>query len=329
MIPLRSTRTWAIALIAALAVGAAVVFGVTGESGGPERPLALPAPSALPLARTSHVVVVMMENKELTDVVGSDETPFLGALIRRSGLATRLYAIRHPSLPNYLALTGGSTFGIDSDCTDCHVGERNLVDELEAAHLSWRAYLEDQPSPCFQGSTAGGYAKKHNPFLYFDDLAHDPARCNRLVPYTRLAADLRAGALPTFVWISPNLCHDTHDCALRVGDDFLAHVVPALTRELGPHGLLIVTWDEGTSDAGCCGGAAGGHIATVLTGPDVRPGSRDDRPADTYSLLRTIDAALGLPPLGRAQARRPLDGLLRPTSPAVRSRAGPRDGGWR
>ncbi len=316
--PLRSIPTWVIALVAAVAAAAAVIFGLAGGTPDPGRRLALPAPSALPVARTSHVVVVMMENKEFTDVVGNGETPFLNALIRRSGLATSMYAIRHPSLPNYLALTGGSTFGIDSDCTECHIAAPNLVDQLEDAHLSWAAYLEDQPRPCFSGAHAGGYAKKHNPFIYFDDIANDPARCRRLVPYGDLAADLRTGTLPTFAWVSPNLCDDTHDCAPRVGDDFLAHLVPALTRELGPHGLLVLTWDEGTSDAGCCAGAAGGHIATVLTGPDVRPGSRDDRPADTYSLLRTIDAALGLPPLGRAQARRPLDGLLRPTSPILR-----------
>lgn len=317
--PLRSTPLWMLAIAATAVATLTMVFALTGQTSSPGRPLALPAPSALPVARTSHVVVVMMENKEFSDVAASHQAPFLNALIRRSGLATRMYAIGHPSLPNYLALTGGSTFGIDSDCTDCTVSARNLVDQMEAAHLSWRAYLEDQPRPCYRGANAGGYAKKHNPFLYFDDIANNPARCNRLVPYGRLAADLGAGALPTFAWVSPNLCDDTHDCALRVGDDFLAHLVPALVRELGPHGLLILTWDEGTSQAGCCGEPAGGHIATVLAGPDVRPGSRDDRPADTYSLLRTIDAALGLPPLGRAQVRRPLDRLVGPISPVVQS----------
>src|SRR6185312_1900810 len=98
-----------------------------------------------PVARTdggppAHVAVIVMENEEYGDIIGSSSTPYINMLARRYSLATSMYAISHPSLPNYLALTGGSTFGISSDCTDCSVGATSLVDQLARAHLSWRAY---------------------------------------------------------------------------------------------------------------------------------------------------------------------------------------------
>src|SRR5581483_10784471 len=127
-------------------------------------------------------------------------------------LALQSYAITHPSLPNYLALTSGATHGIASDCTSCRVAAPNIVDQLEAAGISWKAYLEDQPTACFDGAAAGGYAKKHNPFIYYEDIVHSPRRCHELVGFATLAADLRHGRLPTYAWITPNLCDDGHDC---------------------------------------------------------------------------------------------------------------------
>ena len=241
-----------------------------------------------------------MENAEYEEVIGSAQAPYVNTLARRYGLLRQSYAIRHPSLPNYLALTSGSTQGISSDCTDCKVRAQNIVDQLESAKISWNAYLEDVPKPCFGGAQAGGYAKKHNPFAYYTDIAENQTRCRHLLGFGRLAADLRAGKLPTYTWISPNLCDDGHDCGVTAGDRFLARTVSALLRELGPHGFLLLTWDEGTSDRGCCGAAAGGHVATIVAGPDIRPGARMDTPIDHYGVLHSIEEALGLPPLNRA-----------------------------
>jgi hypothetical protein len=256
--------------------------------------------SALPRGQHSHVIVLVMENREYTAALASSQAPYVSSLARRYGVMTRAYAIAHPSLPNYLALTSGSTHGIRSDCSECLVHARNLVDQMEAAGVSWRAYLEDYPGRCFTGAGAGGYAKKHNPFAYYADVIGSPARCSQLVGFPRLAADLRAGRLPTFAWISPNLCDDGHDCSTRTADGFLARTVPALLRELGPRGLLVLTWDEGSSGAGCCGDAAGGHIAVIAAGAGVRAGARAGSPIDHYGVLASIEEALGLPPLGAA-----------------------------
>jgi hypothetical protein len=174
---------------------------------------------------------------------------------------------------------------------------------LEAAHVSWRAYLEDYPGHCFAGAGAGEYAKKHAPFLYFDDVVRSPSRCRNVVGFGALASDLRHGKLPRFIWITPNLCDDMHDCGVATGDRFLARTVPPLLRELGPHGFLILTWDEGnaSSTAGCCSrAAAGGNIATIVAGPGARRGARTAEPVDDYGVLATIEDALALPRLGAA-----------------------------
>ena len=123
--------------------------------------------------------------------------------------------------------------------------------------------MEDLPKPCSPVAGAGGYAKKHDPFMYYDDVAHNARRCRNVVGFGDSSPTCARGTLPAFAFISPNLCHDTHDCGVATGDSFLSALVPRLLRELGPHGFLVLTWDEGSSDAGCCADARGGRIATV------------------------------------------------------------------
>jgi hypothetical protein len=277
------------------------LFAVGCAQAHPGKSLGIQAASKLPQSKSSHVLVMMMENEENTSILGNPSAPYANALIRRYGLATQSFAITHPSLPNYLALTSGSTQGVNYDCTECHTNASNIVDQLEAAHISWKAYMEGLPTPCFKGAGAGQYAKKHDPFVYYDDIVNSARRCRKVVGFEQLTVDLRRGSLPTYALISPNLCDDGHDCGVGGGDQFLARAVPPILRELGPHGFLVLMWDEGSSNQGCCGGVAqGGHIATILAGPDVRRGARYAQPVDHYGVLGTIEDALGLAPLGGA-----------------------------
>ena len=241
-----------------------------------------------------RVALIVMENKEYGDVIGSVAAPFINGLASHYALAREMYAVTHPSLPNYLALTGGSTFGISSDCTACNVGATSIVDQLERAHISWRAYMEDLPHPCFTSASAGEYAKKHDPFVYYTRVVNNRGGCGRVVPLTELSADERTGTLPRFIWITPNLCHDMHDCSVATGDRFLSSLVPPLLRSLGAHGVLFITWDEGTSDSGCCRLASGGHVVTLVVGPGAKRGARLTTRTDHYSLLQTIEGLLGL-----------------------------------
>jgi phosphatidylinositol-3-phosphatase len=252
---------------------------------------------ALPASRTSHVAIIVMENKDETDVVGRKASPYVNSLVRRYGLATQSFAVSHPSLPNYLALTSGSTHGIRSDCTACTVPGPNIGDQLNTARVTWKAYMQSYPrsSGCVNGDH-GRYAQRHNPFVYY---RHDPAVCSHLVGFPSLISDLKRGSLPTFVWISPNTCSDTHDCGVGTGDAFLHAIVPALLHEIGPHGYIVITWDEGNSNAGY-GPSRGGHIATLVAGPTVRPGARLATRINHYGVLASLERSLGLPLLGAA-----------------------------
>jgi phosphatidylinositol-3-phosphatase len=274
-----------------LALGAGACLAAAGAGCGD--------PSA-PVRVVSRVAIVVMENKEYGQVIGSKSAPYLNRLARRYALATNYHAVGHPSLPNYLALTTGTDAGIASDCTGCTVRARSLVQQLDGAGITWRAYMEGLPRPCARAAFAGAYAKKHDPFLYFPYVRNSPRRCARVVPERDLPRDIRAGRLPQFLWITPNLCHDTHDCGVSAGDAYVARLVPLLLPALGPRGVLFITWDEGSSSRGCCGGAAGGHVPLIVAGPAVRRGVRLRAPLDHYSTLRAIEAAFDLSPLGRA-----------------------------
>jgi len=247
-------------------------------------------------------MVVVLENREDSDVLGSADAPYLNQLARRYGLAADSYAQSHPSLPNYLTLIGGQTFGIASDCDSCSVHGPNLVDQLEAAGIGWRAYMEGVPGPCYRGdSTDQGYAKKHDPFMYFPQIADSPARCGRVVPLSGLAADL-AGAAPPFLWVTPDLCHDGHDCSTATMDRWMSGFLPSVLASpwFGADGAVIVTFDEGSSSAGCCRYATGGRLYTVVVSAAARPGARSDQPVDHAGTLGTIEDVYGLSRLGLA-----------------------------
>ena len=256
-----------------------------------------------PVTRVSHIVVVMLENKECGEIVGNPAARYTNGLAQRFALALNSHAIRHPSEPNYLALTGGSTFGHRADCRSCLVRAPNLVDELEHAGISWKAYMGGLPAPCSTVGSAGPapdeYVREIDPFLLYVDVLTNPGRCSHVVPLSELKSDLAKGTLPRFVWVTPNLCQSAHSCSIRTGDKFLSQLLPPLLRRLEHNGLLFVTWDEGdfASDRGCCRLAAGGNVAAIVAGGAARRGAVSTAPYDHYSVLRTIEDAWRLPEL--------------------------------
>jgi phosphatidylinositol-3-phosphatase len=291
-----------------------LLVGACG-TGGSTLPAGTYTPSANAVPNFSHVFVILMENHGYSDIVGNTaDAPYLNQLAGQYDLLTQYYAISHPSLPNYLALIGGDTFGTTSDCTDCFVNAPNLVDALETGHKTWRAYMESMPSPCFVGDS-GQYYQKHDPFIYFDDIRSTPSRCQNVVPLDSLQSDLADSAMPDFVWITPNICHDMHDCSIGTGDTWLSQEVPLIlaSNAWKQNGALFITWDEAedSDTSGCCRYAAGGLVATLVISPLVKAGGRSSTPYDHYSLLRTISAAWGLTPPAHAgdPATAPITGI--------------------
>jgi hypothetical protein len=289
-----------LAVLAVVLVAAAVAGAAVAELGETEG-----GSSAVP--RFRGVVLVVFGNEEYGSVMGSKRAPTFNALARRYALLTRSYGVAHPSLPNYLALVSGSTFGIRSDCTTCFVGGRSLADTLDAAGLSWNAYEEGLPSVGSGAPFAGRYALKHSPFLYFRSVRSSLRLRNHVVPYSRFASDLAGGRLPAFSLVVPNLCHSMHDCSVATGDRWLAGFVgPLLANRQLDDSAVFVTFDEGSSWL-----HGGGRIPTLVLGPLVKPGARSSRLVTHYGVLRTIEEGLGLPRLGASSRARPITGIWR------------------
>jgi phosphatidylinositol-3-phosphatase len=252
-----------------------------------------------------YIVIIMFENKEFGSVIGNPQMPTYNRLAREYTLLTQYYAIQHPSLPNYIALIGGDTFGIDSNCNDCFIDAPSLPDLIEQSGRTWKTYQEDMPAPCFLGST-NLYAQKHNPFVYFDPIRLNAERCKRtVVPLTALQTDIAANALPNFFFIKPNICNDSHDCSLDISDAWLTNLLNLLIPPLDATGesyFVAMLFEEGQGNHTCCGlpEPGGGRVPVVLYSPLAKNGFEDPTPYTHYSLLKTISEAWGLQYLGHA-----------------------------
>jgi acid phosphatase len=237
-------------------------------------------------------VVVVEENRAYGDVIGSADARFLNALARRGVLLARSYAVTHPSEPNYLALFSGSTHGLSDDSCPHTYAAGNLAAQLRARGMSFAGYAESLPAPGYAGCAAGAYARKHAPWTDFAGL---PASVGE--PMSAFPHDF--AELPRVAFVVPNLEHDMHDGTVAQGDAWLRSNLGSYASWAVRHdSLLVVTWDEDDT-------SAGNHIPGVLVGAHLRRG-RLGTPIDHYTVLRTIEAACGLPGLGQAAHRAPI-----------------------
>lgn len=254
-----------------------------------------------------HIAIVVFENREYESVIGNRAMPYFNLLANSFTLLNQHYATTHPSLPNYLSLIGGDTFGITDDCdsVDCSVNAPSLPDLIEASGRTWKTYQDDMPETCYFSDTIR-YVRKHNPFVFFEPIRLDRERCNNhVVPLNQLDIDIDANILPSFIFITPDICYSGHDCALELADGWLKEIVEKLYPPMEAAGepyLIIITWDEGQSSLSCCGlpEKAGGRVATILISPQVKSTYVDSTPYSHYSILKTISQAWNLPYLGHA-----------------------------
>jgi phosphatidylinositol-3-phosphatase len=278
-------------LLLATALGIAASSAVAAGSARP----AVTAPAACgrtphraPVIR--HVIVVVMENASYSQVIGHG--PFITALAKRCGRATNYHGVSHPSLPNYLAMTSGSTHGIRTDCmpTACPQRGPSIFSQLSHHHLNWRSYAESMPAACSMRGT-GLYAPRHVPAVYY--LRVRPI-CRRHVRSLgragsgRMHTALNSGHAPSYMFVTPNLCSDMHDCPLAKGDAWLARWIPMMVRSRTyrhGHTAILVVWDEG-------GGA--NRVPLVVVSPYTPAGRVSSRHFTHFSLLRATEGMLGI-----------------------------------
>jgi hypothetical protein len=284
------------ALVTALVVAMSACGGSAGapavSSPATAATASSPPPSPAASPHTAHVFVVVMENRSYAQAMAE---PYTAGLAAKYGVATNYHAVAHPSLPNYLALTGGSTFGITDDGYH-RLPAGGVGAQLTERGVAWRAYMEGMVRGCFDSPSP--YALKHNPFAYFGG-----ACPGNVVPLTALAGDL-AATTPNVVWITPDLCHDGHDCSTKQADDFLAGLIPRILASDAwrQDGVLLITWDEDD-------GGSGNRVPAIVAAPGLAH-RVSDRRHDHYSLLATVEDRLGLQRLGQAASADPLTELL-------------------
>jgi hypothetical protein len=271
--------------------------GVLPTPEKPQRTVRPPAPkkekAAVP--RPDHIVVVILENKHRSSVIGSRQAPYLNKLAAKGANMTHSYGVTHPQPAELSGAVSGSTRGVRSNaCSQRFRKADNLGHQFRKSGLSLIliGYSESLPKTGFRGCTSGRYVRKHNPWVNFATL---PASTNR--PFSAFPRDYRN--LPTVAFVSPNMCHGMHDCSVRIGDRWMKKHFDRFARWAPRHNsLLISTFDEN----------AGGRVKpifTIIVGAKVRPGVYRER-LNHYRLLRPIEEAYGLPALGRAKGVRPL-----------------------
>ncbi len=247
-------------------------------------------------AAAAPVVLIVEENHSYSSIIGNTtEAPFLNQMASGGLSATRDFELTGGSKPNYIGLTAGQTMkGISGNYSI-----DNLFNQMHLAGISEKSYEETMPSPCYTKGTFGTapaqYVKGHNPAANFTDVTSDVAFCQAtLIPAgtgntaSQLVADAQNGLLPAFSFVTPNNCDNMHSCSIGTADAFLASLVPTLTAA---GAVVIVTWDEGSSD---------NSIPLIEYAPGlVSPGTYT-LPMNHYNLLAALEDRFGLPRLGNA-----------------------------
>ena len=248
--------------------------------------------------RPDHVVVVVMENRSLSEIDGNPEAPFINAFAAGGALFTQSYAIRHPSEPNYLALFSGSTQGLTDDSCPHTYSTANLGRALLNAHRTFAGYSEGLPFPGSSTCRSGAYVRKHNPWVNFPSV---PASVN--LPFTSFPRDFTK--LPNLSFVVPDLNHDMHDGTVAAGDLWLRNNLGGYISWAATHNsLLVLTWDEDDR-------SQSNRILTVVGGAHVRPGRYAER-IDHYRLLRTLEALEGSAAVGQSISATPVTSIWTP-----------------
>lgn len=276
----------------------------SGCGGGAAAPTDPPPPvTATPVMPVvSHVFVLVEENHAYESVIGNPAMPYTNSLAQQYALATQYYADRHNSLPNYFVLTTGEMVTTDDLFTGT-VNSDNVARALTNAGKTWKIYAESLPSVGYLGPSVLPYAKDHNPFAYISDVLNSSTQAANVVPLTQLAADLQKGTLPNYALIVPDLANDGHDCPDEASSctdtQKLANIDQWVQTNLGSlisstafqDSVLIYTWDESMITDTTNGG---GHVATILASPRVKPGFQSTTLYHHESALRLTLELLGV-----------------------------------
>jgi phosphatidylinositol-3-phosphatase len=302
--------------IAAFCGTVAVGLSMLGASGAAAAAAGGPAahaaggPAAHRHGPPPHIMEIWMENTDYSQMAASPAMPEFNQLAHEYADFSQAYGWHYPSLPNYIEGLAGSDLGVTSDCNitqkDCaNFHHERIIDQLEAAGLSWHAYFQGDSYGCYQGDGdgSGNYAYWHNSFRYFADFK---TQCSHISGFGPLLPDLSGRNAPDFAWVVPDLVNDGGDNGtMNSGDSWLAGELPKImaTPWYRQGGQIVVLHDTGYQDSGGNGGASGGQLPLVVISAHTRGMGIIATPVNTAGVLRSIEHAYGFGYIGDAADR--------------------------
>jgi hypothetical protein len=264
----------------------------------PATPPTLPPSPTPAVPKFDHIFFVYFENSAYDQIIGNTSSaPFINRMAKQYSVLGNYYALHHPSDANYVLQAAGGTYGLhQNDFAGFPIAANHLADTIEKAGGTWKQYMESAHGNCDQ-TPHDYYYPDDGPYMYFDDVRNDKARCDaHIVPFTHFSKDLASDATtPQYAWLSPDDCDDMEACGIAAGDDFLKKAIvapllksPAWTQH---NTLLIISWDEDDF-------SPINHIPGIfMSRTHVKNGFISPVRYTHYSVLKTIETSLGLPNL--------------------------------
>lgn len=313
-----------IILAAALGALGLVPWSIDGPSAVAQPSKAgLPCRAAAAPSRYTHVIWIVFENQGYRQVLGNRKLPYTNRLAASCGLAERYYGVGDPSLPNYIAMTSGGTWGVRDDSSK-PLRVPSIFSQVQAAHLQWRSYSESMPRNCDRSDYPPRnpiYTAHHEPVLYYSRIRRACARWDvplGTVHEGPLEGALATNTLPAFAILGPNddggrrkpgCSRPCGDVDPPRSDSFLREwmkTILASKAYASGRTAVFVTWDEDAKfENRLCPALDCDHLATIVVSPSVRPSTRSEAFFSHYSLLRTTEDMLGLRGhLGKATSAR-------------------------
>ncbi|HXT41602.1 MAG TPA: alkaline phosphatase family protein [Candidatus Angelobacter sp.] len=278
------------------------------------------------LTNVETVFLIVMENHDWASVYGNTDCACINeTLLPMASHAEQYFTPSglHPSEPNYLWLEAGTNFGIFNDAlpAENRISTPNhLTSLLEHAGVSWKTYQESLDAGDSPLTDHSPYVARHDPFVFFDDIAtNDARRASHVRPYSELASDLQQGTVARYNFIVPNITNDMHSLASgghslqKQGDDWLARETPMIlsSENYAKNGALFILWDEGDNET------SDGPIGLILLSPLAKGRGYASNIRYTHSsLLRTLQEIFDVRPfLGDAADATDLDDLFADDQP--------------
>jgi len=259
------------------------------------------------LPHPDHIVILIEENQANNQVIGNSVAPYINQIANDSDgtIFANLFAITHPSQPNYLDLFAGDDQGVTTDNlpTNYPFTTDNMARELVDKGLTFKTYSQDLPAVGSDVVSSGSYVRKHNPVTNWVGTGTNQVSDTLNQPYTDFPTDFTQ--LPTVSYVVPNEDSDMHNGfgnpTIAAGDFwFSEHLTNFIDWVSNPNSntLFIYTFDEDD-------GLDNNNIPTVFYGPMVKPGG-DATNYTLYSILRTIEDIYGLRHAGAAASTLPI-----------------------